>query len=95
MLHAREILNDETDYIVLGKPYEFFQTSAPVGLHSVLYTAMHPHSTIWLDLSSLEAALIFNQYRLGETLKEYFADLAKKYLLNVYLLEDPRLTETF
>ncbi len=97
VLHTRGILNDETDYIMLGEPYEFFQTSAPAGLHSVHYTATHPHSNIWLDVSSLEAALIVNQYRLGETLKEseeFFSDLAKKYLLRDDLLEDPRLTET-
>ncbi|MCJ1344524.1 hypothetical protein MMC31_002727 [Peltigera leucophlebia] len=97
VLHARGIRNNETDQIVLGGPYELFHTSAPAGLHSVHYMVPHPHSNIWLDISSSGAAVIVNQYLLGEAqneTEEFFSDLAKKYLLKHDPLEDPRLEET-
>lgn len=96
VLHARGLSTNETDHIVLGEPYESFHTSAPAGLHSVHYMVPHPHSTIWLDVSPSEAAVIVNQYRLGEALnetEEFFSDLAKKYLLKDDPLEDLHLAE--
>ena len=97
VLHPRGILHNETDYIVLGEPYEYFQTSAPAGLHPVHYMATHPDSTIWLDVSSLDTALIVSEYRLGETQnesEEFFSDCAKWFLLKKDRLEDSRLAET-
>lgn len=96
VLHARGLSTNETDHIVLGEPYEFFHTPAPAGLHTVHYMVPHPHSTIWLDVSPSDAAVIVNQYRLGEALnetEEFFSDLAKKYLLKDDLLEDLHLAE--
>ena len=97
VLHARGILHNETDYIVLGEPYEYFQTPAPAGLHPVHCMAAHPDSTIWLDVSSLDTALIVSEYRLGEIQnesEEFFSDLAKDSFLKKDRLEDSRLAET-
>ena len=66
VLHVRGIIHNKTDYIVLGKPYEYFQTTAPAGLYAVHYMATHPDSTIWLDVSSLNIARIVSEYRLGK-----------------------------
>lgn len=59
--------------------------------------ATHPDSTIWLDVSSLDAARIVSEYRLGEIgneSEEFFSDCAKRFLLRNDLLEDSRLAET-
>ncbi len=97
VLHTRGILHNETDYIELGEPYEYFQTSAPAGLHLVHYIAAHSDSTIWLDVSSLDTAFIVSENRLGEIqnkLEEFFSDLAKDSFLKKDRLEDSCLAET-
>lgn len=100
VLHARGILQNETDYIVFGEPHEYIQNSAPAGLHPVHDMATHPDRNIWLEVSSLDTALIITEYRLGEIQNEsgseaFFSDLAKDSFLKKDRLEDSRLAETF
>lgn len=97
VLHARGILSNETEYRVLGEPYEYFQTSAPSGLHSAHYKTLHPNSNIWLDIGPSQASYIVDQYRLGEAryeTEEVFSDLAKELLLRHDKLQDAHIAET-
>lgn len=69
---------------------------------SAHYTSLHPHSSIWLDISPSHVSFIVNHYHSGETryeTEEFFSDLVKELLLkhdhiqNDHMAETGRITE--